>query len=388
MMNMKNEEIEEMKNKNKNKQVRYAVVGLGYIAQSAVLPAFTHATKNSTLAALVSSDPQKLARLGDKYKVNTTGNYDDYEEILKSGAIDAVFVCTPNTLHKSFVQRAADRGVHVLCEKPLCASAIEARDLVKSCERSGTKLMTAYRMHTDISTKAILEIIESGKIGDLKYFQSAFSMQVREGNIRLKKELGGGPLLDLGIYCINAVRHFARSEPDSVLASASSSLDSRFQEVEETVVAILTFPGGFRASFTASFGAARENYFEIVGSTGKLRVDSAFDHKAKTTIALTTHDGDQVRTRTIASRDQFAPEILYFSNCILNNLPVQPSGEEGLRDLLVIEAIRRSFESGMTEKVEQITVTPPPLAVETEKAAKFPSLRHQELINAVSPSGA
>lgn len=368
--------------------VRYAVVGLGYIAQSAVLPAFDHASDNSTLAALISSDPLKLDKLGDKYNVKIRGHYDDFEDVLKSELIDAVFICTPNTLHRTFAQRAAEMGIHVLCEKPLCASAIEARDLVKACERSGAKLMTAYRMHMDISTKAILDVIESGKIGDLKYYQSAFSMQVREGNIRLKKEMGGGPLLDLGVYCINAVRHFARAEPESVLATGSASLDSRFEEVEETVSALLAFPGGFRAAFTVSFGAARENYLTIVGTEGKLRVDSAFDHKEKTLLTVTTHDGKRVKSQTFAQRDQFAPEIVYFSNCILNDLPVQPSGEEGLRDLLVIDAIRKSIESGMSENVEQITVTPPPLAVETEKARKFPSLRDQKLINAMSPSEA
>lgn len=374
--------------KSNHKPVKYAVVGLGYIAQSAVLPAFAHAKENSELCALISSDPIKLDELGRKYDVRQLGSYDNYEDILEAGMIDAVFICTPNTLHKTFCQRAADMGVHVLCEKPLAASATEARELIESCERSGTKLMTAYRMHTDISTKAVLKVIESGKLGDLKYFQSAFSMQVRDGNIRLKKELGGGPLLDLGIYCINAVRHFARAEPESVIGIASASLDPRFEDVEETVSSVLSFAGGFQASFTASFGASRENYFVLAGTEGNLCVDCAFDHKGKTMLTVALADGKRTKSQSFSARDQFAPEILYFSNCILNDLPVQPSGEEGLRDLLVIDAIRKSCQSGMREKVELITATPPELAIEREKTMRFSSLRSQKLVNAQPPSEA
>ena len=198
--------------------MRYAVVGLGYIAQVAVLPAFRHAGVNSELAALVSGDPQKLRKLGRKYRVAALYDYERFEECLQSGKIDAVYIALPNHLHRTYAVAAARRGIHVLCEKPMAVTATECEAMIEAARSNGVALMIAYRLHFEKANLEAVSLTRSGKLGDLRIFQSLFTMQVRdEDNIRLKRAAGGGPLYDIGIYCINAARSLFRAEPLEVI---------------------------------------------------------------------------------------------------------------------------------------------------------------------------
>src|SRR4051812_19736662 len=136
--------------------IRYAVVGLGHIAQAAVLPAFAHA-KNSRLTAFVSGDPLKLSKLARKYGVENNFSYDDYDDLLGSGIIDAVYIALPNSMHFEYARRALERGVHVLCEKPFTTSSRDAQELIRLADENDVRLMTAYRLHFE---RANLEAAE------------------------------------------------------------------------------------------------------------------------------------------------------------------------------------------------------------------------------------
>jgi glucose-fructose oxidoreductase len=179
--------------------VRYAVIGLGHIAQAAVLPAFAHAKRNSVLAALVSDDQKKLRNLGRRYAVQRLCGYDEVDELFASGAIDAVYIALPNDMHKEYTLRAARAGLHVLCEKPMAVSSRECEQMIRATRQARVKLMIAYRLHFERANLEAARLARSGRLGELRFFNSEFSMQVRRDNIRLQRSRGGGPLYDIGI---------------------------------------------------------------------------------------------------------------------------------------------------------------------------------------------
>src|SRR6266850_2060929 len=222
-----------------NRQVGYAVIGLGHIAQAAVLPAFTHA-KNARLLALVSGDAEKREKLARKYRCDA---YDvrDLDDVLARSDVDAAYITEPNDKHAEFA---------VLCEKPLAISEEECRRIIDACNEAGVKLMTAYRLHFEESNLAAVKLIEQGRIGELRYFSSLFAYQVRPGNIRTSSERGGGAIWDLGVYCINAARYLFRADPVEVFALRMDRReDERFQDVHEGMSVLLKFPGERVAQF-------------------------------------------------------------------------------------------------------------------------------------------
>ena len=180
--------------------LRFGVIGLGHIAQAAVLPAFRHARPHVELTALVSGTKAKLKQLGKRYRVEHLSSYADADKLFDSGVIDAVYVATPNTEHTEWVIRAAEAGLHVLCEKPLAASVKDCERMIDACERNDVQLMTAYRLHFERCNLEVADIVRKKRIGEARYFDSQFSMQVKAGNIRTRRDLGGGPECDIAIY--------------------------------------------------------------------------------------------------------------------------------------------------------------------------------------------
>jgi glucose-fructose oxidoreductase len=333
-------------------RIRYAVLGQGYISQVAVLPAFAHAGRNSELAALVSDDADKLRVLGRRYRVRSLHTYDEFDELLASGRVDAVYIALPNHLHLPFAVAAARAGVHVLCETPLAVTEEDCEEIVAEAERNRVKLMTAYRLHFDRANLEAIQVARGGRLGSLRTFSSVFSMQVAEGNIRLKAEYGGGPLYDLGIYCVNAARYLFRDEPIEVSASSANSGDPRFREVEETTAAVLRFPRERLATFTCSFGAAASSSYELIGTKGALRLEPAYTFDGRIRRRLTV--GGRTSYRSYGPRDQFAAELLYFSDCIKKGRDPEPSGWEGWADVRVISALLRSAQVGRTVVLERL----------------------------------
>lgn len=366
----------------RGRKIRYAVVGLGYIAQIAVLPAFAQAAKNTELAALVSDDPVKLKKLAKQYGVARVASYAEYDALLASGEIDAVYIALPNHLHLDYTLRAARAGVHVLCEKPMAVTEAECRRMTRECEKRGVKLMIAYRLHFEKANLAAAELVNSGRLGEPRIFSSVFTMQVNDPeNIRLQDETGGGVLYDIGVYCINAARYLFRDEPTEVFAATARKPDARFDEVEEMASVVMRFPGDRLASFTASFGAARGSSYEVVGTKGALRVAPAYgyaeDLKHVVTIAGKT------RERVFPRRDQFAPQLLYFSDCILQDRTPEPSGEEGRLDVRIIEALYRSAKTG---KVVRLAPAAKAARPDSGQEKSRPPIDKPRLVRARAPS--
>lgn len=346
------------------RKIRYAVVGLGHIAQAAVLPAFKHATDNSELVALISDDPLKLKKLSRKYHVQIKGDYGDYDDLLRGGEIDAVYIALPNHLHCEYSVRAAEAGIHVLCEKPMAVTADECEKMIAAAEASDVRLMIAYRLHFEEANLEAIETVHNGQIGEPRYFESTFSMQVKPDNIRIEKEMGGGPLYDIGIYCINAARNLFRDEPHEVFCRTATSHDPRFSEVEEMAAVLMRFPHERLASFTCSFGAADTSAFRVVGTEGNLVLEPAYEYQGKLARRL-IKDGHTYR-KTYPKRDQFAPELLHFSKCILDHQEPLASGAAGLADVRIIEALHRSAQEGK------------PISLEPVHQPQRPSIEHEE----------
>jgi predicted dehydrogenase len=336
------------------KKIRYAVVGLGYISQIAMLPAFRGAAGNSELAALVSGDQRKLKQLGRKYGARQLVDYDSFDALLESGDIDALYVGLPNTLHRDCVERAARAGIHVLCDKPMAMTVADCQAMIDIAKARRTKLAIAYRLDIEAANLAAFKLIRSGRLGKLRFFASEFAQQVRPGNIRTRAELGGGPLYDMGIYCVNAARHVFEAEPEEVVARAARSADKRFAEIDETVQAIMRFPGDGLASFTCSFGAADLGSYKAWGVKGGIELAKAYEMAGEKTLRITLpRESKAPRTRVFPPVDQFAALLVHFSDCILKDRRPVPSAEEGLADIRVLEAITRSLREDKPARLEK-----------------------------------
>jgi glucose-fructose oxidoreductase len=341
--------------------VRYAVIGLGWIAQSAVLPAFRGARRNSKLVALVSDDPTKLRVLGSKYGVDRRYSYEQLPRCLEDPELDAVFVALPNTMHRAYTEAAARAGKHVLCEKPMAMTEADCRAMVDACKAAGVRLMIGYRLHFEKANLAAVEVVQSGRLGEPRLFDSVFVNEVEKGNLRLR-EGEGGPLYDIGIYCLNAARSVFRSEPFEVTAwHERRSGDPRFAEVPEITAGRLRFPQDRLASFVCSFGGASVSQYDVVGTEGVLRVEPAFEIGQPLAHRLTVKG--KAKTTTFPGRDQFAAELLEFSDCILEDREPEPSGEEGLADVRVLQALDESARNGGR-----------PVTLEPFKRSRYPGM--------------
>ncbi len=356
-------------------KIRYVVVGAGNIAQVAVLPAFAHAER-SELVGIVSGDGEKREELCKRYDLAHSGDYQDLELVLRQSGAHAVYVATPNAQHREHVLRAAAAGVHVLCEKPLGCSAAECEEMIQACDRANVTLMVAYRLHFEEANLKAIELVKEGKLGEPRVFESVFTHVVRPNDIREKPDAGGGALLDLGVYCINAARNLFRAEP--VLAFATVREEDG---VDDTSTAILRFPGDRVAHFTVSNSLAATSSYRVVGTEGDLRVEPAYGYTDKLEHHLTIDD--KTKTQSFGKRDQFAPEIEYFSRCILDGREPEPNGEEGLLDLRVVDALLTSAASGKPVPLEPRQRAERP---SLRQEAKKPPVKKQETVNAPSPS--
>jgi glucose-fructose oxidoreductase len=255
--------------------------------------------------------------------------------------------------------------------------------MIRAARKSRVKLMIAYRLHFEEANLKAVEIVRSGKLGEARIFDSVFSMQVKKDNIRTQEELGGGTLYDIGIYCINAARYLLRDEPNEVFAySADGKNDSRFKEIDEMTSAVLRFPKERLAAFTSSFGAADVASYRVVGTKGDLRVEPAYEYAMGLGLQVTI-DG-KTRARKFAKRDQFAPELLYFSDCILKNREPEPSGEEGLADVRIIRALYRSAATGRPVKLRPAAIKKRPTL---KQEIRRPAVAKPQLVHAESASG-
>jgi glucose-fructose oxidoreductase len=253
--------------------------------------------------------------------------------------------------------------------------------MIDEADEADVRLMIAYRLHFEAANLKAIEIARSGKLGELRIFNSLFTMSVKPDDIRVEKDLGGGPVYDLGIYCINAARYVFQDEPYEVLATAASADDERFREVPEMVSAILRFPDERLATFTCSFGSADASFFELVGTRGRLAVNPAYEYAEALKHELTV--SGKKSSQKFPKRDQFAPELIYFSDCVLRGKTPEPSGLEGLADVRIIEAIRESCRSGRAVRLGRFASVRHP---SPRQEIYRPPIRKPELVHARPPS--
>jgi len=346
----------------RSKRVGFAVVGLGRIAEFAVLPAFRHSRK-AKLVALVSGNEKKAKRLARKFRASDYYTYDDYALCLSHPQVHAVFIATANGTHREFTERAASAGKHTLCEKPMANTVEDAQRMIEACRSSGVRLMIAYRKYFDPASLELKKLVSSGKLGRLKLVHSAFTIFLPPGRKVPswhfdRKLAGGGSLMDVGVYCVNTTRWLTGKEPIEAAAYSWTVEPSRFSDVEENIGFRLTFPEGLVLQATAGWGAAQASFLHVHGERGWAALDPAF-----------AYDEERRLFGKIAGRwfekkfkviDEFALEIDAFANCIRRKRDPEPDGVEGLRDVAVMQAIYRSARENRPVPIH----LPSPLPVE------------------------
>lgn len=329
--------------------INYAIVGAGWISQIAFLPGVAQ-SGNSRVAAIVTGDRTKAAQLAEFHGVGKIVGYDGYDALLTSPEIDAVYIALPNDMHADFAIRAARAGKHVMVEKPLAVNEEESLAMIAAAREAKVFLMSAYRLHNEPGTVAVLEHIRAGAIGRPLFFLSVFGFQMAPGNHRLQAKAWGGPLQDLGVYCLNAARHIFAEEPVEAIAMADRpGNDPRFGEVDASVAVTLRFPSGGLAQFIASFGAAEVDTYRVVGTLGDLELDPGYRFETATKLRL-RRDGKTVET-SFPRTDHFGAQVAYFSDCITAGTPPESDGEEGLADVRAMIAIEKACLTGLPQSI-------------------------------------
>jgi predicted dehydrogenase len=327
-----------------SKRVGYAVVGLGRIAEVAVLPAFRH-SHGAKLVALVSGDERKAARLAGQFGAKDYYSYEDFPLCLSHPQVDAVFIATANGTHLEFAERAAAAGKHVLCEKPMANSVEDCQRMIEACRANRVRLMIAYRKYLEPASLALKKLVAGGKLGRLKVIHSAFTIFLPPGKKVPawhldRKVAGGGSLVDVGVYCVNTTRWLTGREPVEAAAHAWTVDPVRFNEVEENITFRLVFPEGLVMQATASYGAAQASFLHVHGEKGWAALDPAFAYDEER--RLFGKIGGKWFEKKFKVMDEFALELDAFADCIRRKRDPAPDGHEGLRDVVVMQAIYRS----------------------------------------------
>jgi len=327
------------------RKLGYALVGLGSLAINQVMPAFAKCEK-SRLTAFVSGSPDKARQLALRYNVPEKNiyRYENYDTIRDNPDVDIVYVILPNSMHAEYTIRAAKAGKHVLCEKPMANTPEDCRQMIEACRAAGRKLMIGYRLRYEPYNQQLIKLARGNEFGPLKVVLADAGFNIGDpAQWRLNRKMaGGGSLMDIGIYALQATRYLTGAEPTDVHAmSYSTPDDPRFKEVEETITFQLRFPGGVLANCTSSYGAGL-NRFRIVGPKGWAELEPALSY---TGLRMRVGAGGRVEERTLPIVDHFAAEMDHFSASIMNGTDPLTPGEEGLRDLTIMMAIYKSAES-------------------------------------------
>jgi glucose-fructose oxidoreductase len=328
------------------KRVGYAVVGLGSISQVAVLPAFAH-SKKAKLVAVVSGDKNKAKKFAQDFNASQSYTYAEFSRCLENPAVDAVYIATPPGEHEKYAVAAAKAGKHVLCEKPLAATVQQARNMVNTCRRNKVLFMTAYRKYFEPSSLALKKMIKTGELGRIDVIHTLFTeLRVFGDNspawLFSKKLCGGGPLTDVGVYCINTTRWLVDEDPISATGISWVRDKRRYKEVEEGVAFRLDFKSGIVLQGTAAYSAAFSSFVHIHGDKGWAELGPAFAFEEERRISGKI--GGKWFAKTYKPMDEFVLEIDDFAGCIQEDREPEPSGEQGLRDIVIIDAIYRAVK--------------------------------------------
>ncbi|HXS22146.1 MAG TPA: Gfo/Idh/MocA family oxidoreductase [Steroidobacteraceae bacterium] len=332
------------RSEHEGRKLRWCIVALGRISMGQFMPGLK-LSKTGTITALVSGHRKKAEEQAALYGVPSSSiySYENFDEIRHNKEIDAVYIALPNSMHAEYTIRAAQAGKHVLCEKPMATSLADCQRMIDACRKANVKLMIAYRCQYHPSHLKAIELIRTGQVGQVQAIESAFGFDIKPGEWRLNKKLaGGGPLVDVGIYSLNAARYLTGEDPRDIKAYASViDHDGRFTQVEESDGWTMRFPSGIVASCNTSYGAQMDGFFRVHASKGWIYMNgfnySGMHLTAGLASGKTLDIPDPVR-----EPGQFTLEADYFARCVWDDREPKTGGEEGLRDMT---AISRIYES-------------------------------------------
>jgi predicted dehydrogenase len=334
------------------KKLGWAIVGLGRLAINQILPAFAKCEK-SKVVAFVTGSREKGEKLAARYGVNPKNiyNYQNYEALRENPEVDVVYVVLPNGMHAEYTIRAAQAGKHVLSEKPMANTPKDCEEMVRAAREANRKLMVAYRVRYEPYNQTLIKLCRDGELGQIKVVVSDHGFNIGDPTQwRLKKDLaGGGSLMDIGIYALQAARYTTGEEPVEVNAMEFTDRnDPRFKEVEDTINFQLRFPSGALAQCTSSYGYAGQNRIRVVGTRGWAELEPATSY---TGLRMRLRKGSATEERDLGQRDHFAAEMDHLSDCVMSDKPPLTPGEEGLRDLRIMMAIYEAARTGRTVKL-------------------------------------
>src|SRR5215470_12722832 len=329
----------------RNSKVGFAVVGLGAIAQGSVLPAFRHANQ-AKLVALVSRDKRKAEKLGRRFEAKACYAAEEFANCLANPKVEAVYLATPQSEHLTATIAAAQAGKHVLCEKPLALDAAQSAEMVRVCEQRGVQLMTAYRKYYEPSTLYLKKLIHSGQLGKIDVIHTAFSELHVAGRslpwLLDTQTAGGGPLMDLGVYCVNTSRWLVEEDPVEVQAHSWKKDAVRFHDVEEGISFRMHFASGLVVQGTSTYSCVLSSFIFVQGSKGWACLAPAFPFDEER--RLTGKINGKWFERRFKVVDEFAPELDAFATAVRTGKTVEPDGRQGHRDMLILGAI---YDSAM-----------------------------------------
>lgn len=332
------------------KKLGWALVGLGSLSTNQIAPAFAK-SKHCKLAAIVTGTPAKAEKWKTQYGIPDSHiyNYETFDKIAENPDVDVIYIVLPNSMHEEFTIRAAKAGKHVFCEKPMANSADECRRMIAAVKTAGKQLGVAYRCQFEPHHRECMRLAREKVFGPLKFIEAGFGFQIGDPTQwRLRKNLaGGGALMDVGVYALQACRYLTGEEPVEIVAQEIKTDPVKFAEVDETISWSMKFPSGVMASVMTTYAFNGANFFTATCQQGRFGLDPAYSYDGLK--GWTSRPGVKIEFPAV---DHFQTEMDAFADAILNNKPFAPAGEEGLRDLLAVEAIYRSIREGKSVKVE------------------------------------
>jgi predicted dehydrogenase len=334
------------------RKLGWAIVGLGSLSIHQILPAFAECEK-SKVVALVSGHPEKANKLALRYGVDPKNiyNYQNYDSIRDNPAVDIIYIVLPNGMHAEYTIRGFEAGKHVLSEKPMANTPAECQSMIDAGRKADRKLMVAYRCRYEPVNREAIRLARSGELGPTQVILADHGFNMGDPKQwRLNKALaGGGSMMDIGIYSLQAARYLTGEEPSEINAMIFNSPgDVRFKEVEETINFQLRFPSGVQANCTSSYGYAGQNHYRVVGTEGWFELEPATSY---TGLRMRIRRGQELEEPDLAERNHFALEMDHMSGCVMDNKEPLTPGEEGLRDLKIMAAIYEAARTGKTVKM-------------------------------------
>ena len=312
----------------------WGVLGAGFIANRAMLAAIQHSSQARVLA-VASRDEQRGQEAAQRYSIERF--YHDYEALLADPDVQVVYIALPNHLHREWGLRAAHAGKHVLCEKPLALNAAECDEMISTCHSLKVLLMEAvmYRFHPRM--QALKHMIAVGEVGELRFIHIAFSFPFdAPGNYRAFPQFGGGALLDIGSYCVNAARWLSASEPTAIHPPYSYSQNA----IDLSSSAILEFGPHLSAHIQCSFVAAEHQIIEVIGTHAAITAPQAFTAWRDDTTALLIQRGSTFEQREFAPADPYQLMVEHFTDCVLGKASLMYPPEDGRNTLRVLDRLR------------------------------------------------